>query len=52
MRRVRPTDSARHRLPRTGKPDSRSISDVLTAACRTIDPKCTDEMLEEQLDEV
>ena len=28
------------------------ISDVLTVACRTIDPKCTDEMLEELVDEV
>ena len=30
----------------------KSISDVLTIACRTVDPQSTDELLEELIDEV
>jgi hypothetical protein len=30
----------------------RGIADVLTNACRTVDPQCTDEMLEQAADEV
>jgi hypothetical protein len=28
------------------------VSDVLTAACRTVDPQCTDELLEELVEDV
>ena len=27
------------------------VSDVLTTACRTVDPQCTDELLEELADD-
>lgn len=37
--------------PEDWKAKLRGISDVLTAACRAVDPQVTDEMLEELLDE-
>jgi hypothetical protein len=30
----------------------RGVSETLTAACRTVDPQSTDELLEELVDEV
>ena len=30
----------------------RGIAEVLTSACRTVDPQCTDEMLEELVEGV
>ena len=39
-------------IPETWKANLTAIAEVLTHACRTVDPQCTDEMLEEMLEVV